>query len=134
MEITYILDEIDVVAEKVLNFSKHKILLFYGDMGVGKTTLIKEIAIKVGVKENLSSPSFSIINEHEVKEGKLFHIDFYRVKDENELFELGIEEFFESDDWCLIEWPDKAEKILPEKFTKIVINTNKNNSRTINIC
>jgi len=134
MEITYTLDEIAAVAGQVLKISKHKILLFYGDMGVGKTTLIKEIANMLGAVDNLSSPSFSIINEHEVKEGKLFHFDFFRLKDKEELFELGIEEYFESDHWCLVEWPQKAEMFFPEKFTKITINIDKNNNRIINIC
>lgn len=134
MEITYTLDEIAVVAEQVLKFSKHKIFLFYGDMGVGKTTLIKEIAKKLGVLENLNSPSFSIINEYIINERKLFHFDFYRLKNENEFFELGIEEYIDSGHWCLIEWPQKAESSLPDKTTKITIKINKNRSRTINIC
>jgi tRNA threonylcarbamoyladenosine biosynthesis protein TsaE len=133
MEFTYVLDDISEVADRVLEIANHKILLFFGKMGAGKTTLIKAIAKKLGVEENLSSPTFSIVNEHFLKVGKLYHFDFYRIKSEEELMDLGIEEMLESGDWCLIEWPEKAKNILQLKTTKIFINTNNNESRKINI-
>jgi tRNA threonylcarbamoyladenosine biosynthesis protein TsaE len=133
MEFTYVLDDISEVADRVLEIANHKILLFFGKMGAGKTTLIKAIAKKLGVEENLSSPTFSIVNEHFLKVGKLYHFDFYRIKSEEELMDLGIEEMLESGDWCLIEWPEKAKNILQLKTTKISINTNNNESRKINI-
>lgn len=134
MEFSYVLDDISDIADKVLEIANHKILLFYGKMGVGKTTLIKAIAEKLGVVDNLSSPTFSIANEHFLKVGKLYHFDFYRINSEDELLDLGIEEMLESGHWCLIEWPEKAESILPSNTTKININTESNGSRTINIC
>ena len=100
---------------------------------MGKTTLIKAIAEKLGVEEKLSSPSFSIANEHILKVGKLYHFDFYRIKSDAELFDLGIEEMLESGHWCLIEWPEKAESILPLNTTKMFINTEDNGIRTIKI-
>ena len=133
MEFTYVLDDISGTADKVLEIANHKILLFFGDMGVGKTTLIKAIAAKLGVEENLSSPSFSIVNEHNLKVGKLYHFDFYRIESNDELFDLGIEEMLESGDWCLIEWPEKAKNILPLNTTKITMNTEYNGSRKLKI-
>jgi tRNA threonylcarbamoyladenosine biosynthesis protein TsaE len=134
MEFTYVLDDISDIADKVLEIANHKILLFYGKMGVGKTTLIKAIAEKLGVVDNLSSPTFSIANEHILEVGKLYHFDFYRINSEDELLDLGVEEMLESGHWCLIEWPGKAESILPLNTTKITINTEDKESRTINIC
>ena len=134
MEFTYVLDDISDIADKVLEIVNHKILLFYGKMGVGKTTLIKVLAEKLGVVDNLSSPTFSIVNEHFSKVGKVYHFDFYRINSEDELLDLGLEEMLESGHWCLIEWPEKAESILPLITTKITINTEDNGSRTIKIC
>ncbi len=133
MEFTYVLDDISEIADRVLEIINHKILLFFGEMGVGKTTLIKAIASKLGAEENVSSPTFSIVNEHVLKVGKLYHFDFYRIESDEELFDLGIDEMLESGHWCMIEWPEKAESILPLKMTKIIIDTNNNGSRTIKI-
>ena len=133
MEINYALEDISEVADRILEIANHKILLFFGKMGVGKTTLIKEIAKKLGAVDNLSSPTFSIVNEHILKVGKLYHFDFYRIKEDEELFDLGIEEILESGDWCLIEWPELAKSILPFNTTRLVINTETNGSRTIKI-
>ena len=102
-------------------------------MGSGKTTLIKAIASKLGAEENISSPTFSIVNEHILKVGKIYHFDFYRIKSNDEIYDLGIEEMLESGHWCLIEWPEKAGDILPLDTTKVFINTEYNGSRTIKI-
>ena len=133
MEFTYILNDISDVSDKVLEIANHKILLFFGKMGVGKTTLIKEVAKKLGAEEKLSSPTFSIVNEHILKVGKLYHFDFYRIKSVDELYDLGVDEMLESGHWCLIEWPEKAESLLPMNVTNITINTEDNGSRTIKI-
>jgi tRNA threonylcarbamoyladenosine biosynthesis protein TsaE len=102
-------------------------------MGTGKTTLIKEIAKQLGVNDVLSSPTFSIVNEYKLNEEKLFHFDFYRIENEEEAYDIGIEEYFYSGLWNLIEWPEKIENLLPEKSTKIKLTKNKNGSRTIMI-
>jgi tRNA threonylcarbamoyladenosine biosynthesis protein TsaE len=133
MEITYTLGELPEVAGKVLNNSPTKTLLFYGEMGVGKTTLIKELAKKLGVKDILNSPTFSIVNEYMLDEDKLYHFDFYRIESEEEAMDIGVEDYFESGHWSLIEWPDKIPHLLPESNTRIQLTKNQNGSRTINI-
>jgi tRNA threonylcarbamoyladenosine biosynthesis protein TsaE len=133
MEYTFTKDQIPEIAMKVLSEIKTKIVLFYGEMGTGKTTLIKEIAKQLGVNEVMSSPTFSIVNEYKLNEGKLFHFDFYRIENKEEAYDIGIEEYFYSGFWNLIEWPEKIENLLPEKSTNIKLTNNKNGSRTIMI-
>ncbi len=133
MEYTYTLQDLPEIAEKVLLAVPNKTLLFYGDMAVGKTTLIKEIAKRLGVKDNISSPTFSIVNEYEIENGKVYHFDFYRIEKEEEILDIGIEEYFYSNHWILIEWPEKIKSLLPAINTVIKLTKNKNGSRTINI-
>ena len=133
MEYTFTKDEIPEIASKVLSEIETRIVLFYGEMGTGKTTLIKEIAKQLGVNDVLSSPTFSIVNEYKLNEEKLFHFDFYRIENEEEAYDIGIEEYFYSGYWNLIEWPEKIENLLPEESTKIKLTKNKNGSRTIMI-
>jgi len=133
MEYTYTIQDLPEIAEKVLLNISNKVLLFYGKMGVGKTTLIKEVAKGLGVTDNISSPTFSIVNEYEINNDKVFHFDFYRIKNEEEALDIGIEEYFYSGHWVLIEWPENIKNLLPLKNTKINLTKNKNESRTINI-
>jgi len=133
MEYTYTLQDLPEIAEKVLLAVPNKTLLFYGDMAVGKTTLIKEIAKRLGVRDTISSPTFSIVNEYEIENDKVYHFDFYRIEKEEEILDIGIEEYFYSNHWILIEWPDKIKNLLPTKSTVIKLTKNKNGSRTINI-
>ena len=133
MQITYTLDELSDVASKVLSNATNKTFLFYGEMGVGKTTLIKELARKLGVTDILNSPTFSIVNEHQMNNDKLFHFDFYRVSDKEEALDIGIEDYFFSGNWNFIEWPEKIEGLLPSENTVIQLNKNKNGSRTLNM-
>lgn len=101
-------------------------------MGAGKTTLIKEIARKMGVVDLVSSPSFSIINEYYNDQGQLFyHFDFYRVNDPDEALDLGVEEYFYSGNYCWIEWAEKISAYIPEKFALIIIEAEKNEMREI---
>ena len=133
MEYTYTIQNLPEIAEKVLLHTSNKILLFYGTMGVGKTTLIKELAKRLGVTETINSPTFSIVNEYEIEDDKVFHFDFYRIKNEEEVLDIGIEEYFDSGHWIMIEWPEKINNLLPFNNTKINLIKNKNESRTINI-
>ena len=122
MKLTYNLDEIKKVAKRVINKAKGKTILFYGDMGVGKTTLIKNIVELLGVNEVTSSPTFSIVNEYTNGKDKIFHFDFYRLNDESEAYDMGLEEYFYNDDWCLIEWPEKVSRdLLPNELNVIEI-------------
>lgn len=133
MEQTYTIRDLPKIAGMVLTNASTKTLLFYGDMGVGKTTLIKELAKKLGVQDTLSSPSFSIVNEYLLDSDKLYHFDFYRINTEEEALDIGIEDYFDTDHWKLIEWPEKIANLLPEENTKIQLTINKNGSRTINV-
>ncbi|HBY67338.1 MAG: tRNA (adenosine(37)-N6)-threonylcarbamoyltransferase complex ATPase subunit type 1 TsaE [Flavobacteriaceae bacterium] len=133
MEITYTLDNLQQIADKILTNAQNKYFLFYGDMGVGKTTLIKALAKQLGVTDNISSPTFSLVNEYESTDGVIYHFDFYRIEDETEALDMGIEEYFYSDNWVFIEWPEKINKLLPDEHTSITLSKNKNGSRTLNI-
>lgn len=131
MEVTYTQDQITEVAEEVLKSSASKVFLFYGEMGVGKTTLIKEIVKQLGVGEISGSPSFSIVNEYEGNNETIYHFDFYRINDIVEAYDIGVEDYFYSGNYVFIEWPEKIKDLLPESVHAIYIKKNKNGSRTL---
>lgn len=107
------------------------IVAFYGEMGAGKTTLIKEICRAFGSDDNVTSPTFSLMNEYRTASGKkIFHFDFYRINSLTEVYDMGYEDFFFSGNHCLIEWPEKIKQLLPENCLSINI-TVENNLRTI---
>lgn len=133
MEITYTLNELPDVAARILAATHYRTLLFHANMGVGKTTLIKEMASQLGVEESLSSPTFSIVNEHQAKGSLLFHFDFYRINKEEEALDIGIEDYFDSDAWIFIEWPNKIENLLPNTYGRIDIVKNSDQSRTLKL-
>ncbi len=116
-------EDLDRLARELIDYSKgEKIWAFYGEMGAGKTTFIRHICNLIGVKENVSSPTFSIINEYQDKNGQsVYHFDFYRIKGEQEAVDIGCEEYFESDNLCLVEWPEKILNLLPHPHIKITI-------------
>ena len=123
------------IAKQILEHSTHKKkFLFYADMGVGKTTLIKELSLHLGVSDIVSSPTFSIVNEYKTcRDRKVYHFDFYRIKSEEEALDIGIEDYFFSGHWNLIEWPENISNLLPPNSTKIEMNKNQNGTRTLNI-
>lgn len=133
MTYTYSLSNLPEAANKVLDFVTGKTLLFYGDMGTGKTTLIKEIVKQLGYNGVVSSPSFSLVNEYEIQNGKIYHFDFYRINNEEEVLDIGIEEYFYSNHWNLIEWPEKVPNILPLVKNEIILKQNNNGTRTLKI-
>lgn len=131
--ISYTIDEINSIAKEILSLGNcSKIYVFIGEMGSGKTTLIKSLVKELGYKGNVNSPTFSIINEYS-NGNKIFHFDFYRINDKNELLDLGIEEYINSDHWCFIEWPDLIIDLLPEGFIKLNLETISENERKITI-
>jgi len=132
MELTYTQIEISKVAEQILNNSASKTFLFYGDMGAGKTTLIKEMVKQIGVSETPSSPSFSIVNEYDTARGPAYHFDFYRIKNTAEAYDIGVEDYFYSGNYIFVEWPEKIAEILPDNSSTITIKKNSNGSRTLN--
>jgi len=130
----YALEELPAIAKEVIKSAKNKVLLFYGEMGVGKTTLIKEIVKQLGSNDSVSSPTFSLVNEyHAVNGDKIYHFDFYRINNEYEALDMGAEEYFYSDCWCLIEWPNKVENLLPLNSVTITITANSNQLRTLEL-
>ena len=102
-------------------------------MGVGKTTLIKEISKYLGVTDKTSSPTFSLVNEYQGKNNTVFHFDFYRIEDENEVYDIGIEDYFYQNAWCLVEWPERIPNIIPDNAIKISITKDENELRTLEI-
>lgn len=133
MTYTYDISGLPNAANAVLSSISGKTLLFYGDMGVGKTTLIKEIVRQLGFLDNISSPTFSIVNEYPLKDDTIYHFDLYRLNDEKEALDFGIEEYFYTNNWKLIEWPEKIKKILPDNKNEILLTINTDGSRTLKI-
>ena len=120
------INDLETVANAIIqNTYNRKIILLNGEMGVGKTTLVKEIAKLLGVEENVSSPTFSIVNEYHGNE-VIFHFDFYRLKNEQEAYDMGYENYFYSNHYCFIEWPEKITNLLPEKLLRIHIESEAN--------
>jgi len=134
MKRSYQLSELSEIANWVLKSSPGRVLLFKGPMGSGKTTLIKEITHQLGVEHITSSPTFSLVNEYQSKQGEtIYHFDFYRIEKEEEAFDMGIEEYFDSDAWCFVEWPEKVENVLPLDSVVINLSINQDNTRTLEI-
>jgi len=133
MTYTYDISGLPNAANAVLSSISGKTLLFYGDMGVGKTTLIKEIVRQLGFLDNISSPTFSLVNEYPLKDETIYHFDLYRLNDEKEALDFGIEEYFYTNNWKLIEWPEKIRKILPDNKNEILLTINTDGSRTLKI-
>ena len=133
MEFNFNLQDLTFVVKEILRNVPNKTLLFYGTMGVGKTTLIKELSKQLGVTDVINSPTFSLVNEYEIIKDKIYHFDFYRIKSEEEALDIGIEDYFFSGHWNLIEWPENISNLLPPNSTKIEMNKNQNGTRTLNI-
>ncbi|TAH43308.1 MAG: tRNA (adenosine(37)-N6)-threonylcarbamoyltransferase complex ATPase subunit type 1 TsaE [Bacteroidetes bacterium] len=125
-------DELHSAAEQLLKFAgETRNFTFSGEMGAGKTTFIKAICRMLGVEHGMSSPTFSIVNEYIGKNNRpIYHFDFYRIKSEREALEIGVEEYFESNGFCMIEWPEKILNLLPEDRVAINILV-ENNQRLI---
>jgi len=129
------IENLPETAGEILNFcGKEKILLFKGQMGVGKTTLIKEICRNLEVEDQVSSPTYSIVNEYVSKKGEqIFHFDFYRIKKAEEAMDIGYEDYFYSGNYCLVEWPERVEDLIPEKYVKVELEIIHNDIRLIHL-
>lgn len=132
MEIEFSLEQINQVAQAVIKQNPEKVILFNGDMGVGKTTFIKALSKVLGVKDATSSPTFSLVNEYEAENGKLvYHFDVYRLKNEAEAYDMGIDEYLYSGEWCFIEWAEKIPSLIPQQHSIIDIKLLSNGSRKL---
>jgi tRNA threonylcarbamoyladenosine biosynthesis protein TsaE len=122
MEKVYTINELNQTAIEIIQNLKHKTVLFNGEMGSGKTTLISKIINQLGSKDTVSSPTFSIINQYQLNDNQLVnHFDFYRIKSQHEALDIGVEEYFYSNDYNFIEWSEKIPDLLPPYFTSITI-------------
>tara|TARA_B110000444_G_scaffold196530_1_gene187206 strand:- start:1206 stop:1619 length:414 start_codon:yes stop_codon:yes gene_type:complete len=135
MKIEFSLNEINkavvLLSEKLI----HPIICFNGDLGAGKTTFIRQLCLKWGVMDNISSPTFSIINQYKsTSKGSVFHFDFYRMEDAKEAMDIGVEEYLDSGQICLIEWGEKIESLLPQENIHIVeISLTADNKRVLEL-
>lgn len=127
------LEELDDVAQELVQSIKDfSVIVFHGEMGAGKTTLIKAIVNAMGVTDVISSPTFSIVNEYATTLNKpIFHFDFYRIKKETEAYDIGTEEYFDSGNYCFVEWPEKIPSLLPVSYAEVFITNKDDTSRTI---
>mgnify|MGYP001266566549 FL=1 len=131
--IIYSIDEIEDVAKKILSLNLNsKIYILYGNMGSGKTTLIKSIVEKLDIDSVANSPTFSIINEY-YNGDKIYHFDLYRIKDTDELLDIGIEEYVNGSNICFIEWPDLVIEMLPKNYNTLKLEVVSNNERKLTI-
>jgi tRNA threonylcarbamoyladenosine biosynthesis protein TsaE len=131
MILKYSLKDIDKIARKLLEESKTKIILFKGEMGSGKTTLISAMVKILGGESKVSSPTFSIVNEYKVKSDIVYHFDFYRIKNQIEALDIGIEDYFYSGNWNFVEWPDKIKPLLPNNTTTVKLSILSNQEREL---
>ena len=127
------LQTIQETAKAFLEQTKDKsIIAFYGEMGVGKTTFIKALCKELQITDQASSPTFALINEYKTQQAdSIFHFDFYRIEDIEEVFDFGYEEYFYSGNLCLIEWPEKIQELLPDNCLEVRMTENRDKTRTL---
>lgn len=134
MEIIFSIAEIQEVAQKIISENPHKVIVFNGQMGVGKTTLIKALAKTLGVKDTTSSPTFSLVNEYQADGNQyVYHFDVYRLKSEAEALDMGIDEYLYSGHWCFIEWAEKIPNLLPDNYSTIDLTTAPDGKRVLRL-
>jgi len=135
MEVNFTLDNIDKAAMEFLSATENfTVFAFSGEMGAGKTTFIHALCDALKVTDTISSPTFSIINQYTTSTGKvIYHIDLYRLKDEEEALQAGVEDCLYSGNTCFVEWPDKAPGIFPDDTAYINIEATASNSRKLKI-
>lgn len=132
MTITYSLEEIPSVAHQIMAQNPNKVVLLVGEMGAGKTTLIKALVAALGVQNATSSPTFSLVNEyHTESNGPVYHFDVYRIKDETEAYDFGMDEYLYSGNWCFVEWPEKIPTLIPQAHSTIKIKVLSPTSREL---
>ena len=122
MLITYELSDINAISNLLIQDFSTKVIRIDGDMGTGKTTLISSLCKSLGVKETISSPTFSLVNTYHIGSEKIYHFDFYRLKNENEAIDFGLEEYLESGNICFMEWAEKISSHLPLEYDHYILN------------
>lgn len=132
-KIKYKLENIELAVNFILSNINTRFLLFNGTMGSGKTTLIKAIVSKLGSTDSVSSPTFSLVNEYEINNSIAYHFDFYRIENETEVLDIGIEDYFLKDSWCFMEWSEKIPNLIPDNVNYINFKVLDDGNRTIEI-
>ncbi len=130
------IDDLPAIAEAIIAAtSTYKLVAFYGQMGAGKTTLIKQICQQLQVQQEVSSPTFSLVNEYTTAHHQtVYHFDFYRIKNIEEVYDIGYEDYFFSNHLCLLEWPENIPELLEgEAVLKVTITLNADETRTIDL-
>lgn len=130
---SYQLHELPDIAREILAAAHSKTLLFYGEMGTGKTSLIKELCAQLKSDDVISSPTFSLVNEYHYPEGKLFHFDFYRIDNEEEAWAIGFEEYLDENTYVFIEWPEKIPHLIPERHTAVYLEKQTPDKRALQL-
>ncbi|AWK07499.1 tRNA (adenosine(37)-N6)-threonylcarbamoyltransferase complex ATPase subunit type 1 TsaE [Flavobacterium crocinum] len=134
MNIVFSLDQIQEVAQQIIDSNPKKIILFNGEMGVGKTTLIKQLCKTLGVQDATSSPTFSLVNEYSASNNQIvYHFDFYRLNKETEALDMGVDDYLYSGNWCFIEWSEKIASLIPEEHSTINIKLLSDGKRELNL-
>ena len=132
MEFIFSLNEINEVAKKIIASNPQKVILFNGEMGAGKTTLIKYLCKELGINNNTSSPTFSLVNEYQITINQLvYHFDFYRLKNQSEALDMGVEDYLYSGHWCFIEWAENIKDLIPENHSRLTISILEDGKRQI---
>ncbi|TDE42042.1 tRNA (adenosine(37)-N6)-threonylcarbamoyltransferase complex ATPase subunit type 1 TsaE [Flavobacterium rhamnosiphilum] len=134
MNVIFSLDQLEEVAKQIIASNPKKVILFHGEMGVGKTTLIKQLCKTLGVTGATSSPTFSLVNEYEADDNQLvYHFDFYRLNDEVEALDMGVDDYLYSGNWCFIEWAEKIPNLIPETHSVITISLLPDGKRSLTL-
>jgi tRNA threonylcarbamoyladenosine biosynthesis protein TsaE len=134
MNIIFSIDQLEEVAQKIIANNPKKVILFHGEMGVGKTTLIKQLCKTLGVTGATSSPTFSLVNEYEANDNQLvYHFDFYRLNKEEEALDMGVDDYLYSGNWCFIEWAEKIPNLIPEVYSVINISLLADGKRSLTL-
>ncbi len=134
MNIVFSLDQIQEVADQIIASNPKKIILFNGEMGVGKTTLIKQLCKSLGVQDATSSPTFSLVNEYYTSNNQVvYHFDFYRLNKETEALDMGVDDYLYSGNWCFIEWSKKIASLIPEEHSNITIELMADGKRNLEL-
>lgn len=134
MNVIFSLDQLEQVAKQIIAQNPNKVILFHGEMGVGKTTLIKQLCKTLGVSEATSSPTFSLVNEYQTTSNQIvYHFDFYRLNKEEEALDMGVDDYLYSGNWCFIEWAEKIPNLIPEEHSTITIELLPDGKRSLEL-
>lgn len=133
MHLSYTLDNIQLIAKQLIPLFDSKIVLLYGEMGTGKTTLTKSLLEELGCKDEITSPTFSLVNEYKIDDGFAYHFDMYRINHVEEILDIGFEDYLASNAWIFIEWPEKIDVLLPNLTVKLYLRIVKKRSRALDL-